>query len=76
MNQLIALAIICVAFAIFAIWLSSWLKQRTGVPTGNVVYDDAGSWYKVAKPLFHKRLMLTGKPDYVIRNDDGSFIPV
>ena len=76
MNQLITLAIVCILFAVLAIWLSSWLKQQSGVPTGNVVYDDAGSWYKVAKPLFNRRLMLTGKPDYVVRSEDGSFIPV
>lgn len=76
MDQFIVLASICIFFAICAVWLSSRLKQRSGVPAGSVVYDDAGSWYKVVKPLFNRRLMLTGKPDYVIRHEDGSLIPV
>ncbi|MFT5194688.1 MAG: CRISPR-associated exonuclease Cas4 [Cellvibrionaceae bacterium] len=76
MPQLITLAILCIAFALLAIWLSNWLQQRSGVPQGKVVYDDAGSWYEIPKPLFDKSLMLTGKPDYVIRAENGSLIPV
>lgn len=40
------------------------------------MYDDAGSWYEVSKPLFHQELMLTGKPDYVVRGKRGDLIPV
>lgn len=76
MPQLLIFAILCLAIAIFAIWLSIWLQNQSGVPEGEVVYDDAGSWFKVPKPLFNKELMLTGKPDYVIRATSGGLIPV
>ena len=76
MTQLLALALLCIAFAILAISVSSWLKQRSGLPEGELVYDDAGSWYKVPEPLFNKKLGLTGKPDYVIRAENGDLIPV
>lgn len=76
MTQLLALALLCTAFAILAISIRSLLKQRVGLPDGDLVYDDAGSWHKVPEPLFHKRLALAGKPDYVIRTDNGQLIPV
>ena len=76
MNQLIIIAVICIVFAVIALWLSQRMRSESGVPEGDVLYDDAGSWYMVSKPLFHKGLMLTGKPDYVVRSADGSLIPV
>ena len=75
MPQLITLAIICIIFAAGSIGLSRWLKERSGVPDGDVVYDDAGSWYEVAQPLFSKELMLAGKPDYVVAGENGTLIP-
>lgn len=76
MPNLIILAILCLSFAIAAMWVSNRLQNRSGIPEGEVVYDDAGSWYKVTKPLFNQNLMLTGKPDYVIRTPNGKLIPV
>ncbi len=76
MNQLVILAILCIIFAAVSLWVSQRLRTDSGIPDGDVVYDDAGSWYEVAKPLFNKELMLTGKPDYVVRAEDGSLIPV
>ncbi|MFK7800187.1 MAG: Dna2/Cas4 domain-containing protein [Anaerolineae bacterium] len=76
MSQLLTLAIFCLVCAILAIGFSFWLQNRSGVPEGELVYDDAGSWHKVPKPLFNKELMLTGKPDYVIKAENGGLIPV
>ncbi len=76
MPQLIILAVLCIVFAAVALWVSQRMRADSGVPDGDVVYDDAGSWYEVSKPLFSKRLMLTGKPDYVVRAENGSLIPV
>ena len=76
MPQLLTLALVCLTFAISAIAISLWLQSRSGVPEGEVVYDDAGSWFKLPKPLFNRSLMLTGKPDYVIKGKNGKMIPV
>jgi CRISPR-associated exonuclease Cas4 len=58
------------------IWLLATRAQRaTGLPTGRVVYTDAGGWGRLEKPLFSRDLQLTGKPDYLV-NEQGRYIPV
>ncbi len=51
------------------------LHQQTGLPQGRVIYADTGAWNRCEKPLFSRRYLLTGKPDYLV--DDGrTRIPV
>ncbi len=51
------------------------LRQQTGLPQGRVIYADSGAWNRCEKPLFSRRYLLTGKPDYLV--DDGrTRIPV
>ncbi len=40
-----------------------------------MVYTDTGGWARLEKPIFSKRLGLTGKPDYLVRDGDDT-IPV
>jgi CRISPR-associated exonuclease Cas4 len=40
-----------------------------------VIYDDASSGSVVEQPLFDAQLRLTGKPDYVVHDDDA-IVPV
>lgn len=46
------------------------------LPAGDVLYDDMGAWVRQRRPLFSRRLGLTGKPDYLVEQDDGALIPV
>jgi CRISPR-associated exonuclease Cas4 len=58
------------------LWLiASRLRQRSGLPGGEVVYSDTGAWGRVEQPLFSAELQLTGKPDYVVR-EGGAVVPV
>lgn len=52
-------------------------QGRAGVPvTARVVYSDTGAWDRVEKPLFSRRYQLTGKPDYIVRDETGAIVPI
>ena len=55
------------------ILLARRARERAGLPGGDVVYTD--TWRRVERPLFSRRLGLTGKPDYLVE-DGGELIPV
>lgn len=44
------------------------------MPKGEIVYEDASGLAR--EPLFSKRHGLSGKPDYLLKDRDGSLIPV
>lgn len=46
------------------------------MPAGDVVYSDAGAWYPQREPLYSPRLLLVGRPDYLVEGHDGEIIPV
>lgn len=56
-------------------WISGWQRQSAGLPSGRVIYTDHDQWGKVETPLYDPTLNLTGKPDYLVENDEG-VIPV
>ncbi len=58
--------------AALAAWLASRrLRAESGIPTrARVVYSDTGAWKRVEQPLFSRRYMLTGKPDYIVMDGD------
>ena len=58
------------AAALLAFWLGRRLRAQTGVPIqAKVIYADTGAWKKLDKPLFSRRYLLTGKPDYIVEHD-------
>jgi CRISPR-associated exonuclease Cas4 len=61
-----------VALAMLA--LSSRLRRQSSLPKGEIVYEDASGL--AGETLFSKRLGLSGKPDYLLEDRDGSLIPV
>ncbi|MGH9626740.1 MAG: CRISPR-associated protein Cas4 [Bryobacteraceae bacterium] len=68
-----AVALILAAIALLG-WLYFRRKGDTGLPTGSLVYEDAGR-HHLEGPLVSHRYALTGKPDYLIQTDDG-LVPV
>ncbi|MBC7251620.1 MAG: CRISPR-associated protein Cas4 [Anaerolineae bacterium] len=50
-------------------------RHRAGLPAGRVVYTDTGAWNRCERPLFSRRYLLTGKPDYLVQ-ERGQVIPV
>ncbi len=60
-----------------AVWLwARGLQQQTGLPGGDVIYTDSGTWFRNDKPLYANDVRLVGKPDYIIEQKDGTIIPV
>lgn len=51
--------------------LGRGLFARTGLPTRNILYADVGSTFPQRAPLISRRYRLTGKPDYLVRVEDG-----
>lgn len=67
------LLIVLAVIAFFG-WLYYQRKSGTGLPTGTIVYDDAGR-HDLDRPLVSHRYGLVGKPDYLIETEDG-LVPV
>jgi CRISPR-associated exonuclease Cas4 len=70
-----------IAFVLLAliVWLfkqSNTMRQRTGVPQGNIIYTDTGTWFPNVEPLYAQDVRLVGKPDYLVEQPDGNIIPV
>ena len=71
---MIALALGLLALALLIGVLALRMRSRTGLPWVPVVYQD--TWRReLERPLFSRRLGLTGKPDYLIEQR-GATIPV
>jgi CRISPR-associated exonuclease Cas4 len=68
----IALALIALALLIRA---GQW-RRASGLPAGDILYTDTGTWYAQQAPLSSTRLRLTGRPDYLIEEPDGMIVPV
>lgn len=76
LTLLIALVLVTFAAALVCFHLARRQRERTGIPANaRIVYADTGAWERVERPLFSRRLGLTGKPDYVL-DEDGTTIPV
>ncbi|MGB8649000.1 MAG: CRISPR-associated protein Cas4 [Anaerolineae bacterium] len=58
--------------AAFAAWrMSRRMRTEAGIPIrARVVYADTGAWERLEKPLFSRRHLLTGKPDYIVQDGD------
>jgi CRISPR-associated exonuclease Cas4 len=69
------LAVVLLALAVLIWLLARWMRGRTGLPSGEVVYSDTGGWSRPERPLFSSALQLTGKPDYLVRQRQA-VIPV
>jgi CRISPR-associated exonuclease Cas4 len=53
----------------------SWrLGRKSGMPRGEVFYDDASG--QAQEHFFSKRLLMAGKPDYLMKDRNGDLIPV
>lgn len=77
MNQpllVLLLGILAIAYALA--WLAHRTRLQTGLPNySRIISTDTSQWRRMDKPLFSRRLWLTGKPDYVVV-EDGETVPV
>src|SRR5512147_1560005 len=68
-------ALVLLLLAILFFWRSNRQRKEAGLPDGRVIYTDTRGWGKLEKPLFYQALGLTGKPDYLVKQN-GKIIPV
>ena len=60
-----------------ALWLyATGLRQQTGVPEGEILLSDTNGWLANDQTLYTADLHLAGKPDYLVRQPNGSLVPV
>jgi len=55
---------------LFGLWLlrrGQALYVHTGLPAGEIVYNDTGAWEKVERTLINRQYGLIGKPDYLVQ---------
>ena len=72
-NQLVSIAFAFLLLAVACLLLAKSLRRRSGLPAGEIVYEDtSGADNEV---LFSASYGLCGKPDYLLEEDDG-LIPV
>ncbi len=71
---LFASALVIALLALAMLAHSGRLRRLSRLPKGEIVYEDASGLAK--DPLYSKRLDLSGKPDYLLKDRDGSLIPV
>lgn len=78
MPGLLVLGGVFLALAL-AVWLlsaSRATRATTGLPPGQVIYTDDGIWQPQRTALTAPALRLVGRPDYLVRQNDGMIIPV
>jgi CRISPR-associated exonuclease Cas4 len=63
---LLSLAVVLLLMGLVLLWRSKRKRGETGLPQGRVVYDDTGAWQVCPRPLFSRRYLLAGKPDYIV----------
>ncbi|MCS7040210.1 MAG: Dna2/Cas4 domain-containing protein [Anaerolineae bacterium] len=51
-------------------------RERSGLPRGEIVSADTGAWRRPDRPLVSARYRLIGRPDYLVRTDEGDWVPV
>ena len=67
-------ALLLIAIGAILLVVSSHFGRKSGLPRGDVSYADASGQ---AQELFiSKRLLMAGKPDYLIKDRNGDLIPV
>lgn len=62
------LALALLVLALVFLFISGRTRRSSGLPGGQVIYDDMANWEKPEKPLYDPITQLTGRPDYLVRN--------
>ncbi len=71
MIYILAGIIVVLTFGLLLLWFAGRTRRAIGLPHGEIVYSDTGALERVDKPLVSRRYGLVGKPDYLMRVEDG-----
>lgn len=69
------IAVLLFLLGLILLFQATRKRQATGLPGGQIIYTDTSKWDPVEKPLFDALIGLSGKPDYLVRQDN-EIIPV
>lgn len=75
MPFLITIPLVLFIAGLSLLWWARIKRREMGLPQGRVIYDDTGAWQECPRPLFSRRYLLTGKPDYIVAQGED-LIPV
>jgi CRISPR-associated exonuclease Cas4 len=73
-STVLFVALILLAIGVMFLAASSRLGRKSGLPRGEVSYADASG--QAQEPFISKRLLMAGKPDYLMKDRNGDLIPV
>lgn len=77
MNGLPLLLVLLLLLLAAVLWVGgNHRRAQSGLPAGDVFYNDTGAWRANSHVLHAADLRLAGKPDYLVEQADGSIIPV
>ncbi len=62
--------IILIILAVTILLIAKRRQQDAGIPPGWIIYSDTIQGDKIEDPLFDPELRLTGKPDYLVKQDN------
>ena len=72
----IALGLALALLGLFAGLRAREVWSDSGLPAGEIIYSDSGAWYPQDRPLYDAEWGLTGRPDYLVEQEDGAIVPV
>src|SRR5690349_20442728 len=73
-GALLLLAVGLLAVGMILLAFSRRFGRKSGMPEDEVVYEDASG--QAQDQFISKRLLMAGKPDYLIKDRNGDLIPV
>ncbi len=74
-GQLIIITFVLLLMAVACLLFAKALRRRSGLPAGEIVYEDTSG--DDSEALFSQHYGLQGKPDYLLDEEDGDgLIPV
>jgi CRISPR-associated exonuclease Cas4 len=73
-SHLFSALFLLFVLAILLLGLSRYLRRRSGLPAGDVIYEDASGLGQ--ELLYSEHLNICGKPDYLLKDRSGNLIPV
>lgn len=74
-NQLVSIAFVILFIAVACLLLAKSLRRRSGLPAGEIVYEDTSG--DDSEVLYSANYGLCGKPDYLLEDEDGDgLVPV
>lgn len=72
---MLLLAGMLLLLGLLALWVAKVRRDRLGLPRGRVTYLDTDGLGQVERPLYDPALDLTGRPDYLVKQQDR-LVPV